>query len=121
MSRIETPADLSKFREQILARRNAKETWLAVCAGTGCRAYGAEALAESLEKEIGQRGLSDKLGVRRTGCHGFCERGPLVVIQPSDVCYVGAQEKNIPAIIDKLTDGNGAVDKLLYQDEESGK
>ncbi len=121
MSRIETPADLSKLKDQILAKRNAKETWLAVCAGTGCRAYGAEALAESLEKEIGQRGLSDKVGVRRTGCHGFCERGPLVVIQPSDVCYVGTQEKNIPAIVDKLAGSNGSVDKLLYLDEDSGK
>ena len=100
MSRLETPADLDKLREQIVAQRNAKQTWLAVCAGTGCRAYGAEALADSLEEEIEKRGLGDKVGVRRTGCHGFCERGPLVVIQPSDVCYLGAQMKNVPAIID---------------------
>jgi len=51
----------------------------------------------------------------------LCERGPLVVIQPADVCYVGAQQKNIPAIVDKLSAGDGAVDKLLYLDEESGK
>jgi NADH:ubiquinone oxidoreductase subunit F (NADH-binding)/(2Fe-2S) ferredoxin/NAD-dependent dihydropyrimidine dehydrogenase PreA subunit len=121
MSRLETPADLEKLREQTIARRNAKETWLAVCAGTGCRAYGAETLAESLENEIEQRGLSDKIGVRRTGCHGFCERGPLVVVQPSDVCYLGVQPKNIPAILDKLTTGEGAIDKLLFHDEESGQ
>jgi NADH:ubiquinone oxidoreductase subunit F (NADH-binding)/(2Fe-2S) ferredoxin/NAD-dependent dihydropyrimidine dehydrogenase PreA subunit len=121
MSRLETPADLEKLREQTVARRHAKETWLAVCAGTGCRAYGAEALAETLENEIEKRGLSDKVGVRRTGCHGFCERGPLVVVQPSDVCYLGVQPKNIPAILDKLTTGEGAIDKLLYHDEESGQ
>jgi NADH:ubiquinone oxidoreductase subunit F (NADH-binding)/NAD-dependent dihydropyrimidine dehydrogenase PreA subunit/(2Fe-2S) ferredoxin len=121
MSRLETPADLTRLREQIVARRKSKETWLAVCAGTGCRAYGAEALAESLENEIEKRGLGDKVGVRRTGCHGFCERGPLVVIQPSDVCYLGAQPKNIPAIVDKLTAGDGSVDRLLYLDEASGK
>ncbi len=121
MSRLETPADIQKLRDQIIARRNEKETWLAVCAGTGCRAYGAEALAESLEGEISQRGLGEKIGVRRTGCHGFCERGPLVVIQPSDVCYLGTQTKNIPAILDKLSAGDGAIDKLLYLDEESGK
>ena len=121
MSRLETPADIQKLRDQIIAQRNEKETWLAVCAGTGCRAYGAEALAESLEDEISQRGLGDKIGVRRTGCHGFCERGPLVVIQPSDVCYLGTQTKNIPAILDKLSSGDGAIDKLLYLDEESGK
>jgi NADH-quinone oxidoreductase subunit F len=121
MSRLETPADLSKLREQIVAQRNSKQTWLAVCAGTGCRAYGAAALADALEEEIGKRGLGDKLGVRRTGCHGFCERGPLVVIQPSDVCYLGAQIKNVPAIIDSLGSNDGANDKLLFLDEASGK
>jgi len=121
MSRLETPKDLTRLRDQITAQRNAKETWLAVCAGTGCRAYGAEALAESLEEEVEKRGLAGKVGVRRTGCHGFCERGPLVVIQPSDVCYLGAQPKNIPAIVDKLAAGDGAIDKLLYLDEDSGK
>ena len=121
MSRLETPADLNKLREEVVAQRNSKQTWLAVCAGTGCRAYGAEALADALEEEIEKRGLGDKVGVRRTGCHGFCERGPLVVIQPSDVCYLGAQIKNVPAIIDSLGSGDGSTEKLLYLDEESGK
>jgi NADH:ubiquinone oxidoreductase subunit F (NADH-binding)/(2Fe-2S) ferredoxin/NAD-dependent dihydropyrimidine dehydrogenase PreA subunit len=121
MSRLENPADLENLRQQIIALRNTKETWLAVCAGTGCRAYGAASLADSLEEEIEKRGLADKVGVRRTGCHGFCERGPLVVVQPSEVCYVGTQEKNISSILDKLTAGEGAIDKLLYLEEESGK
>jgi NADH:ubiquinone oxidoreductase subunit F (NADH-binding)/NAD-dependent dihydropyrimidine dehydrogenase PreA subunit/(2Fe-2S) ferredoxin len=121
MSRLETPADLNKLREEIVAQRNSKQTWLAVCAGTGCRAYGAEALADSLEEEIEKRGVGDKVGVRRTGCHGFCERGPLVVIQPSDVCYLGAQIKNVPAIIDALGSGDASTEKLLYLDEASGK
>lgn len=121
MSRIETPADLEKLREEVIAGRNAKEKWVAVCAGTGCRAYGAETLAEAFEEEIEKRGLSDRIGVRRTGCHGFCERGPLVVIQPSDACFLGAQPKNVPAIIDKVVTGTGATEKLLFLDEDSGK
>jgi NADP-reducing hydrogenase subunit HndC len=119
MSRLETPADLTKLRETVAAQRSAKETWLAVCAGTGCRAYGAETLAASLEEEIEKRGLSSKMGVRQTGCHGFCERGPLVVVQPSDVCYLGVQPKNVPEIIDKLSSGKGTVDGLLFLDEKS--
>jgi NADH:ubiquinone oxidoreductase subunit F (NADH-binding)/NAD-dependent dihydropyrimidine dehydrogenase PreA subunit/(2Fe-2S) ferredoxin len=121
MSRLEKPEDLAKLRDQIIAQRNAKPTWLAICAGTGCRAYGAEALADSFEEEIEKRGIGDKIGVRRTGCHGFCERGPLVVIEPSGDCYLGAQQKNVPAIIDKVSTGEGAVDRLLYLDEDSGK
>ncbi len=121
MSRIETPADLEKLRDEVQAQRTSRQTWLAVCSGTGCRAYGAEALADSLEEEIEKRGIGGKVGIRRTGCHGFCERGPLVVIQPSDACYLGAQPKNVSAIIDTLVAGNGAVDRLLYLDDESGK
>jgi NADH-quinone oxidoreductase subunit F len=121
MSRVETAADLEKLRERIVGQRKSRQTWLAVCAGTGCRAYGAEALAASLEEEIEKRGISDKIGVRRTGCHGFCERGPLVVVQPSDICYIGTQIKNIPDILDKLSEGTDSVDRLLYLDEDSGK
>ena len=120
MSRLEKPADLEKLRDQIVARRNSKSKWLAVCAGTGCRAYGAETLADSLEEEIEKRGMGETVGVRRTGCHGFCERGPLVVVEPSGLCYLGAQPKNVPAIIDTLSSGDGAIDKLFFQDE-SGK
>jgi NADH:ubiquinone oxidoreductase subunit F (NADH-binding)/NAD-dependent dihydropyrimidine dehydrogenase PreA subunit/(2Fe-2S) ferredoxin len=117
MSRLEKPADLEILRDQIIAQRNAKPTWLAVCAGTGCRAYGAETLADSLEEEIEKRGIANSVGVRRTGCHGFCERGPLVVVEPSGLCCLGATPKNVPAIIDKVSTGEGTIDKLLFQDE----
>ncbi len=120
MSRLEKPADLAKLRDRIVVQRNSK-TWLAVCAGTGCRAYGVDALVDSLENEIEQRGIGNSVGVRRTGCHGYCERGPLIVLQPSGVCYMGVQAKNVPAILDKLGDTDGTVDRLLYLDEESNK
>jgi NADH-quinone oxidoreductase subunit F len=121
MNRLEKVSDLEKLREQVIAQRNAKETWLEVCTGSGCRACGADALADSLEKEIEKRELANKIGIRRTGCHGFCEGAPLVVIQPSDVCYLKVQPKNVSAIIDKLESGDGTVESLLYLDEESGK
>ncbi|MBN2319041.1 MAG: NAD(P)H-dependent oxidoreductase subunit E, partial [Acidobacteria bacterium] len=121
MSRLKKPADLKKLKKEVVAQRNAKKTWLAVCAGTGCRAYGAESLAGTFEEEIERRGLGDTVGIRRTGCHGFCERGPLVVIQPEDTCYLGAKPKNVPDIIDKLTTGEGNVEKLLFLEEKSGK
>jgi hypothetical protein len=50
MSRVETAADLEKLRERIVGQRKSRQTWLAVCAGTGCRAYGAEALAASKKR-----------------------------------------------------------------------
>ncbi len=121
MKRLKTIADLDNLRKQVVAQRNARENWLEVCTGSGCRACGAEALADALDSEIETRGLGDKIGVRRTGCHGFCEGAPLVVIQPSDICYLKVQPKNAAAIIDTLCTGEGPVSSLLYLEEETGK
>ena len=121
MPRLKKPADLKKLKKEAVVRRNAKKTMLAVCTGTGCRAYGAAELADTFDEEIKKRGLEDSVGVRRTGCHGFCERGPLVVIQPEDTCFLGAKPKNVPAVIDNLTKKESNVEKLLFLDEENGK
>jgi NADP-reducing hydrogenase subunit HndC len=121
MKRLKNAASLEKLRKQVIAQRKAKETWLEVCMGSGCRACGAEALAAALDSEIETRGLGDKIGVRRTGCHGFCEGAPLVVIQPSDICYLKVQPKNAPVIVDAICAGEGPVSSLLYLDEKTGK
>jgi NADH-quinone oxidoreductase subunit F len=120
MKRVNPVADLENLRTEAVARRDAREAWLEVCTGSGCRACGAEALADALDGEIEKRGLGDKIGVRRTGCHGFCEGAPLVVIQPSDACCLKVRPKDAAAIIDGLGAGEGPVTALLYLDEETG-
>ena len=121
MPSLTTPADLADLKLEVLHTRKAKPVWVTVCTGTGCRAYGAEALADGFEKEIEKRGLGRRVGIRRTGCHGFCERGPLVVIQPKGICYLHAQVKDIPEIVDKTLLGDKVIDRLLYLDEETGQ
>ena len=59
MKRLNTVADLENLRKQVVAQRNAKETWLEVCTGSGCRACGAEALASAFDSEIEARGLGN--------------------------------------------------------------
>lgn len=121
MNRLKTVADLENLRKQVVAQRNARETWLEVCTGSGCRACGAEALANAFDSEIETRGLGNKMGVRRTGCHGFCEGAPLVVVQPADTCYLKVQPQNVPEILDTLCAGEDPVSSLLYLDEETGE
>ena len=121
MPKLRTLQDLQQVKSKALRQRREKKTWVTVCTGTGCCAYGAEGLADSFEKEIEKRGLSDSVGVRRSGCHGFCERGPLVVIQPSGIGYVGAQVKDVPTIIEKTVLRNETVERCLYVDPETGK
>ncbi len=121
MSRISSQEDLSKLRKKVQFQRNAKELTITICAGTGCRAYGAEALADAFEKEIDRRGIGHRVAVRRSGCHGFCERGPLVLIQPKGICYLGAQVKDVAAIVDSSVERDDIIERLLYVDPETGK
>ncbi len=120
MSRIKTLKDLEKLRDRTIAQRNAIKTWLAVCSGTGCRAAGpGGTLADLVESEIARRGIGNKIGVRRTGCLGLCEHGPMLIIQPSGESYFRIQPKDVPAIIDHVVTGKGAVENLRFLDEKS--
>jgi NADP-reducing hydrogenase subunit HndC len=121
MSRINTAADLASLRKKVNFQRHAKQVYIAICAGTGCRAYGAEALADSFEQEVDRQGIGHIVGVRRTGCHGFCERGPLVVIQPAGTCYFGAQPKDVPIIVGNAVSNKGVIERLLFLDENTGE
>jgi NADP-reducing hydrogenase subunit HndC len=121
MPSLRTPADLADLKVEVAAARNAKPVWITVCTGTGCCAYGAEAVAEAFENEVEKRGLERGVGVRRTGCHGYCERGPLVVIQPQGICYLHAQLKDVPAIMERSVLGDEVIDRLLYLNEDTGQ
>ncbi len=59
-----------------------------VCAGTGCRASRGEEIVQNLNRAIDFNGLADELQVVRTGCFGFCEKGPVVKIVPDNTFYV---------------------------------
>ena len=66
---------------------NPKQRTILVCQGTGCVSCGAEQLQSVLETEIAKLNLDGSLKVKRTGCHGFCQRGPIVIIEPEGIFY----------------------------------
>ena len=88
MPRITSPAELERLRKDILLERNFQKPCISVCTGTGCLALGAAKVVEAIKKEIKKRGLETsievKVDVRETGCPGFCERGPVIVIYPEE-------------------------------------
>ncbi len=91
-----------------------------ICAGTACHASGRVALRKAIEKTLTERGLSDAVAVVETGCHGFCEEGPIVVLRPQGLFYPRLQPKDIEEIIDTSVVGDGIVERLLYTDPQSG-
>ena len=90
-----------------------------ICAGTACHASGRVALREAIVNELAERGLSETVKVVETGCHGFCEEGPLVVVRPQGVFYPRLKARDIKAIIETSIVGDGVVERLLYRDPET--
>lgn len=88
-----------------------------VCRGSGCP--GSDEILKRLEAEIAQLGLPVK--VKLTGCHGFCQAGPTVIVQPEDVFYCHVSVDDIDEIAQKHLKGHQVVTRLLYTDPVTGQ
>jgi len=121
MPKLNSATDLKGFRQEILAHRDPNKVSVAICSGTGCHAYGSERVAEAFVDEIERNGLRGKVDIRRTGCHGFCERGTIVVIFPEEICYLRVKPEDIPEIVSTTLVEKKLVDRLLYEDDNGQK
>ncbi len=118
MARLSSVEDLERYRREVLARRDPHRPWVTICSGTGCRAYKSEAVARAFEEELARQGLTERVALRRTGCHGFCERGPIVVLLPGEVCYLRVSPGDVPEIVAETLGAGRVVERLLYQDAD---
>jgi len=89
-------------------------THLLVCAGTGCVACNSYEIKKTLEAEITKRKLQDEITVIATGCNGFCERGPIVVVQPEGIFYQRLKTEDIPHLVEEHLLKGRPVKKLMY-------
>ena len=125
MTRINSPVELEACRKEIVSQRDPNKPCIAVCTGTGCLALGAGKVVTALREEIrkqGQEGKIDiKVDLRETGCPGFCERGPVIVIYPKEICYLQVQPGDAAEIISQTILGNKVIDRLLYVDPATGE
>ena len=121
MHRLNSATDLERFRQEILARRDPNKPCVTICSGTGCHAYGSEKVFEAFAKEIQKNGLREKVDIRRTGCHGFCERGTLVIIFPKEICYLRVRPEDVPVVVSTTLIENKIVDRLLYVGNDGNK
>ncbi len=88
------------------------EQVVTICRGTGCESHRSDQLQAMMEAEITRLGLPVR--VKRTGCHGLCERGPIVTIEPEGVLYLRVQPRDVSDIAESLVDGH-VVNRLLYR------
>ncbi|MCP4896397.1 MAG: NADH-quinone oxidoreductase subunit NuoF [bacterium] len=116
MTRIHSSAELDEIRQRVVSERDPDMRCITVCAGTGCLASGARDVIAAFNHEIEVQGLKVELDFRGTGCHGFCEKGPIVVIDPEEICYLQVKPEDVPEIITKTIKGNEVIERLLFVD-----
>ncbi len=98
---------------------SATETAIAeirVCAGSGCVANGSLEIADRFEAALSAAGASDRVKVVRTGCHGLCALGPVVVVSPDGIFYPSVHEDAADKVVAALIAGTGPVESALYRE-----
>ncbi len=91
-----------------------------VCCGTGCLANGSQKIYDAFKEQLKALELDVELipDVKGTGCHGLCQKGPLVHILPQQITYVHVKDSDVPEIIAKSITNNEVIDRLLYFDAQ---
>jgi NADH:ubiquinone oxidoreductase subunit F (NADH-binding)/(2Fe-2S) ferredoxin/NAD-dependent dihydropyrimidine dehydrogenase PreA subunit len=121
MKPLKSPSDLEKLRKDILAKKDPKRLAIAACVSTGCQALGVKKVLEAFDEEIKKQGLEGKVELKETGCLGFCEKGPRIVIYPEEIYYFQVKASDVPEIVSKTLINNEIVERLLYTDPVTGK
>ena len=121
MQTISSPQDLMQLREDLQRQRDPNKPCLAICAGTGCQAYGVDRVIDAFKDELDKRGMADQVEILATGCPGFCERGPLVTVKPKGIFYQRVQIKDVNEIVEETLINDQVIERLLYEDPNTGE
>ena len=121
MKKLKSSSDLEKLRNNILNKKDSTKIVISACISTGCQALGAQKVLDAFKIELQKQGLENKVEIKETGCLGFCEKGPRLVIFPQEIYYFQVEAKDVPDIVSKTLINNEIVEHLLYTDPITGK
>ncbi len=115
MLRITSENDLNKIITDVENSRTYRKEVI-VCGGTGCMSSGNDKILENLQNKVKELGLESEIRIVKTGCVGFCEKGPIVKIMPDNTFYAEVTPDDVDEIVAKDLITNETVKKLLYKD-----
>ena len=124
-SRLETLEQFREYQAVYTAARKAEERKILVCCGTGCVAGGSLRIYDALKNKMEQLGLKVEVslaeepeegvvGLKKSGCHGFCEMGPLVRIEPEGWLYTKCKLSDVDEIVEETIVKGEYIDRLGY-------
>jgi NADH-quinone oxidoreductase subunit F len=120
MERLQSISDFKRLQQQLLPQFEPAIPTLVIPAGTCGQASGAAELVREAEKAVRERGLSGKIRLRVTGCHGYCQAEPSVLVEPGRVFYPRVDAKAMPRIVEAAVQGK-VLEELLFVDPKSGR
>ncbi len=94
-----------------------KSSEILICCGTGCVSAKADKILEKFKQDT----KGKKIKVKPTGCHGFCQQGPLVITEPDGILYSRATTEDVNEIINSHIENNVPVERLFYTDPQTGE
>ncbi len=125
MAKLKSVAELRALRDKCAKELNAQERKILICAGTGCIAGGSLNIYKKFIELCENRGLKVQVsladhvehpvGVKKTGCNGFCELGPLVRVEPEGWLYTKVKVDDCEEIIDKSIVNGELIERLIYE------
>ncbi len=117
MARLENKEALRELRDSIQVRRKkSKKRLISLCAGSGCGAYGTSKVHQALVDELSRQNLENEVEIKLSGCHGFCEKGPIMVLHPEGIFYPQVKEEHVADIVEKTIKNGEVVDSLVFKD-----
>ena len=120
MLKLKSPYEIKELQLCLEASETARPC-ISVCDGSGCKASGADNVIKSLRAELEKRGLQGTIDLKSTGCHGFCEKGPVMIVWPEKVFYNGVSLSDAKDIVNSVSNGHKPVERLLYKDPATGE
>jgi NADH:ubiquinone oxidoreductase subunit F (NADH-binding)/(2Fe-2S) ferredoxin/Pyruvate/2-oxoacid:ferredoxin oxidoreductase delta subunit len=121
MELLKSPSDLENLRKEILAKKDPKKPAITICVSTGCEALGVKEVLKAFKEEFKKQGLEGKIEIRETGCLGFCEKGPRIVIYPEEIYYFRVKTADVPEIVSRTLINKEIVEQVLYTDPVTAK
>ncbi|MHC4276220.1 MAG: NADH-ubiquinone oxidoreductase-F iron-sulfur binding region domain-containing protein [Planctomycetota bacterium] len=123
MDRLTSIDELEALRNRLRKEEEEaqKKSTVVVCGGTGCDTFGGHGIYDAFEDLVEKRQLHDKVRVKKTGCQGLCERGPLVNILPKNIFYQKVKEQDTTNILEETALNGGVIQKLLYTDPSTSQ
>ncbi|MEW6201568.1 MAG: NAD(P)H-dependent oxidoreductase subunit E, partial [bacterium] len=129
MSKAQNPAglkiknikNLTELRRRLRSSIKSFKSRLIICGGTGCHASQCQNVIDAVRKELKNQRLEKSVWLRVTGCHGFCEQGPLMILEPGNIFYCRLKPENADEIISKTLLKGEIIESLLYTDPVTSK